>query len=273
MSKLSDEDYLPVMKMFFEELSGSNDDAAAAQKAAGGQSFYCTEKIYEITKKRFADPKIFEFFRDHFRHDKINKTKIIRGLIDENSVGALPMVETLSWLDNPKRRDEMIDYARQTNKIECTAWLLDFKNRTADLAAEQAKAEKKMLRELNANPNSVTELKKKWSYKQQEDGTLIITNYKSTATSVNVPETIGKSTVTAIGNGAFAGASGVGAGSVTANFTNAQMKARRMITSLTMPKTLKYIGDGAFTFLKSLECIEIPEGVEEIGAFAVDECD
>ena len=258
MSKLPDEDYLPVMEKLAAELDGKR--------------FYCTEKIYDITKKRFADSKKFEFFRDHFRHDKINKTKIIRGLIDENSVGALPMVESLGWLNIPKKRDELIEYSRTTNKIECTAWLLDFKNRTADLAAEQAKAEKRMLRELNANPNSVTELKKKWSYKPQEDGSLIITNYKGTATSVTVPETIGKSTVTAIGNGAFAGASGVGAGTVTANFTNAQMQARRMITSLTLPKTIKYFGDGAFTYLQSLEQIEIPEGVKEIGAFAFDCC-
>lgn len=258
MSKLSDEDYLPVMEKLAAELNG--------------KLFYCTEKIYEITKKRFADPKIFEFFRDHFRHDKLNKTKLIRGLIDENSVGALPMIESMGWLNIPKKRDELIEYARTTNKTECTAWLLDFKNRTADFAAEQAKAEKKMMRELNANPNSVTELKKKWSYKQQDDGALIITNYKSTATAVTVPEMIGKSIVTAIGNGAFAGASGVGAGSVTANFTNKQMKARLLITRLTLPRTLKYIGDGAFTHLRSLESIEIPDGVEEIGAFAFDEC-
>ncbi|MCX4356517.1 MAG: leucine-rich repeat domain-containing protein [Oscillospiraceae bacterium] len=79
-------------------------------------------------------------------------------------------------------------------------------------------------------------LKKIWSYKEQADGTLIITNYKGLTTKVTIPETIGKSTVTAIGNGAFAGA-------------------------------------GAFTFLKSLEKIEIPEGVEEIGAFSFDGCD
>ena len=35
-----------------------------------------------------------------------------------------------------------------------SAWLLDFKNRTADFAAERKKAEQKMMRELNANPNS-----------------------------------------------------------------------------------------------------------------------
>lgn len=260
MNKLSDEDYLPVMRAFAEEL--------------GGKPFHCTGKIYDITKKRFVNAEILEFFRDNFKTEKLNKTEVIRSLIDYNAADSLSVIEKLGWLDNPKRRDEMIDYAQNMgNRIECVAWLLDFKNRTADPAAEQAKAEKKMLRELNANPNSVTMLRKLWSYKERSDGTLIITNYKGTATQVTVPEKIGKSTVTAIGNGAFAGASGVGAGTVTANFTNKQMQARRQITSLTLPKTLEYIGDGAFTYLQSLESIDIPESVKEIGAFAFDVCD
>ena len=102
MSKLSDEDYLPVLENISSELNGAK--------------FHCTEKVYEVTKARFGAPKNFEFFRDHFRHDKLNKTKIIRGLIDENSVGALSMIESMGWLNIPKKRDELIEYARTTNK-------------------------------------------------------------------------------------------------------------------------------------------------------------
>ncbi len=51
-------------------------------------------------------------------------------------------------------------------QTECSAWLLEFKNRTADFAAERDRAEKRMMRELNANPNSVTELKKIWGYEK-----------------------------------------------------------------------------------------------------------
>ncbi len=47
-----------------------------------------------------------------------------------------------------------------------SAWLLEFKNRIADFAAERDRAEKRMMRELNANPNSVTELKKIWGYEK-----------------------------------------------------------------------------------------------------------
>ncbi|MDE6725862.1 MAG: leucine-rich repeat domain-containing protein, partial [Ruminiclostridium sp.] len=68
------------------------------------------------------------------------------------------------------------------------------------------------------------------------------------------------------------GASGMGAGSVMANFTHEQMMSRRQITSIILPQTLKFIGSGAFTFLKALKEIEIPEGVEQISPFAFDEC-
>lgn len=258
MSKLSDEDYLPVMEKISSELNGAK--------------FHCTEKVYEVTKARFGAPKNFEFFRDHFRHDKINKTKIIRGLIDENSVGALPMVESMGWLDNIKRRDEMIDYARQTNKTECTAWLLDFKNRTADFAAEHAKAEKKMLAELNASPTSVTMMKKIWSYKKQGNGTLIITNYKGTATEVTVPEMIGKSIVTAIGKGAFAGGSGLCGGMVTTYASYEQQCAHRMITKVNLPGSITDIEQGAFADMTELTEINIPEGVTRIGACAFYQC-
>ena len=180
----------------------------------------------------------------------------------------------MGWLGNPKKRDELIEYARSNNRTECTVWLLDYKNRTADLAMEREKAEKKMLAELNASPNSVKMLQKIWSYKKREDGTLIITNYKGIGrTEVIVPEKIGRSTVTAIGNGAFAAASGVGAGAVIMNANPDQYRSRRQITEITLPNTLKYIGTGAFTFMCALKDIHIPEGVEEIDSFAFSRCD
>lgn len=258
MSKLSDEDFIPVMETLAAELDG--------------KPFYCTEKIYEITKSRFSDPKAFEFFCDHFRHDRLNKTKIIRGLIDENSVGALSAVERVGWLRIPKKRDELIEYAQQANRTECVAWLLDFKNRTADLAAERERAEKRMLAELNASPTSVTMMKKTWGFKKQENGSLIITNYKGASTEVIIPETIGKSTVTAIGNGAFARDCGLCGGRVYTTATPEQQRQRRMITKIVLPESVDFIGENAFSAMPSLTEINIPDGVTEIDGTAFYQC-
>lgn len=256
---LSDEDFLPVMKMMSAEV---------------GEKFYCTPKLYDLTKKRFGNAEAFEFFLDNFKIEKLNKTRIIRDLIDKNDVGALTKLEKTGWLINTNRREETIAYAQgKGDRVECVAWLLDYKNRTADLAAERAKAEKKMERELNAAPNSVTAMKKLWSYKQQEDGTLIITNYKGTATEVVVPQMIGKSHVTAIGDGAFAGSCGKCGGIVGNPYSTLEhQKAHRAITKITLPESVRSIGVGAFGDMISLTEINIPEAVGEIGDAAFFDC-
>lgn len=253
--KLSDEDYLPVMEKLAAELDEKR--------------FHCTEKIFEVTKKRFSYPHIGEFFFDKFEMNKLNKMNILRGMIDGDSTAVLGLAEKAGWLDNTKRRDDLIEYAQKNKHIECTAWLLDFKNRTADLAAEQAKAEKKINAELNASPNSVLILKKIWSYKKREQGDgLVITEYKGSSTEVTVPETIGKSTVVEIGNGAFAGGSGWGGGIVVTYASYEQQALRRKITNIALPQTIKVIGTGAFADAHSLLSIKIPNGVEEIEPFA-----
>jgi len=138
--KLADKDYIDVMQQLSTELSG--------------KLFRFTEKILDITQKRFYNIDIFSFFLAHFRQEKMKKYEIIRSFIDKNAVDALAVVEKEGWLAIPKKRDEMIAYALQNQKTEALAWLLDFKNRTADFAAEQKKADKKLMRELNAAPAS-----------------------------------------------------------------------------------------------------------------------
>lgn len=254
--KLDNEDYLEIMQQLSMELDG--------------KPFHFTEKIYEIAKKHFRDVRVFEYFLAHFKQDKMSKYQIIRGLIDENALDALPVIEKEGWLGVPGKRDEMIEYASKNGRTEPLAWLLDFKNRTADFAAEQEKAEKKMMRELNRavtplSPDSVAALKKIWSYRKRKDGTLMITNYKGTDTEVTVPEKIGKNTVTAIGDNAFVGGTGVD-NPIYATWE--QMRQHQEIKKITLPETVQYIGAGAFAFMRSLREINIPGGMEEIGAKA-----
>lgn len=59
--------------------------------------------------------------------------------------------------------------------------------------------QKKLMRAFSMTSDSVTALRKLWSYEKGEDGTLTITNYKGKESVVVVPERIGKNIVTAIG--------------------------------------------------------------------------
>lgn len=215
-----------------------------------------TEAIYYATLRRLPETDVFEFLMEHFDCAKMNKTQILKDFVLKESIDCLAAAEKYGWLSQPRRRDELIKYALEHEKTEATAWLLDFKNRTADLAAEQEKAEKKMMRELNASPNSVTELKKLWSYKKQEDGTLIITSYKGDKAEVTVPERIGKSVVTAIGDFAFSAAA--------PRLGREGSEKRKKITRITLPDSIRSVGERAFSGCKSLEVINFPDGIAEL---------
>ncbi|MDE6728784.1 MAG: leucine-rich repeat domain-containing protein, partial [Oscillospiraceae bacterium] len=156
----------------------------------------------------------------------------------------------------------LIEYANEKGKTEAAAWLLDFKNRTADLAAERTRAEKKAERELNADPNSLTELKKIWRFESNGNGTIIITGYKGDRREIAVPEKIGDNIVTALGEYAFS--------PDAKRIREEQRAVRRAITKVTLPDTIESIGEFAFFKCKSLTEINIPEKLAEISKGMLD---
>ncbi len=258
--KLADRDFVGVMQRLSTELDG--------------KPFRLTEKTFDSIQNRFHDFSIFEFFLEHFRREKMQPAKIMRCVIDRNLVEAMPLIEREGWLGTPRKREEMIAYAAEQERTELLAWLLDFKNRTADFAAEQEKADKKLMRKLNAVPDSVMALSQLWSYKKTADGTITITNYKGSATEVTVPEKIGKSIVTAIGKGTFTGEENQCRNNETMNrgATKEQIRQHKKITKIVLPDTIQLIGAGAFQCMEELREINIPAGVREIGEAAFAAC-
>lgn len=258
--KLADRDFVGVMQRLSTELDG--------------KPFRFTEKTFDSIQDRFHDFSIFEFFLEHFRREKMQPAKIMRCVIDRNLVEAMPLIEREGWLGTPRKREEMIAYAAEQERTELLAWLLDFKNRTADFAAEQEKADKRLMRKLNAAPDSVMALSQLWSYKKTADGTITITNYKGSATGVTVPEKIGKSIVTAIGKGTFTGEENQRRNNETMNrgATKEQIRQHKKITKIVLPDTIQLIGAGAFQCMEELREINIPAGVREIGEAAFAAC-
>ncbi len=258
--KLADRDFVSVMQRLSTELDG--------------KPFRLTEKTFDSIQNRFHDFSIFEFFLAHFRREKMQPAKIMRCVIDRNLVEAMPLIEREGWLGTPRKREEMIAYTAEQERTELLAWLLDFKNRTADFAAEQEKADKRLMRKLNATLDSVMALSQLWSYKKTADGTLTITNYKGSATEVTVPEKIGKSIVTAIGKGTFTGEENQCRNNETMNrgATKEQIRQHKKITKIVLPDTIQLIGAGAFQCMEELREINIPAGVREIGEAAFAAC-
>lgn len=246
---IGDDEYLEIMRNIIAEI--------------GGKKLHYTDSIYwgnynaYRNQFRLYKPEIFRFILENFNQKKMNKTQLMKGAIDQNSPQCLEMCAENGWLKMPRKRDEMIQYASDNDKTECTAWLLDFKNRTADLAAEREKAEKKAERELNADPNSVTELKKIWSFENREDGTLVITRYKGKRTEIEVPAKIGKNAVTAIGEFAFS--------PDASRITSDQRNFRRTISKVKLPDSIQIIGAAAFQDCWEMSELNIPDSVVEIG--------
>lgn len=228
-----------------------------------GEPIHFSDSIYS-NLYQILDHKIFKALLDCFDNGKMKKKWILRDLVDKDDAKCLAMTAERGWLRLAKQREELIEYSQNKGSTECTAFLLDFKNRTVDLAAEREKAEKKAERELNAAPDSVTALKMLWSWKKRENGGgLIITNYKGNSTEITVPEKIGKETVTALGM-AF---------SPAAKVSREVGEFRKTITKVTLPETITEIGSDAFRNCVKLESVNIPSAVTEIGKGAFACCD
>lgn len=251
VQRLSDNNFIPVLSEIISEIGGD-------------KKLHMTEHFFRKNEKHLLKTENFRFMFEHFDLSKLSKIKFIKMIIDHELVSCLDIIAENGWLKQPAKRDEMIDYASENHKTECTAYLLDYKNRTADLAAERAKAEKKLERELNADPNSVTELKKNWGFKKKADGTLIITGYKGKSTVINVPEKIGGDKVTEIDEWAL---------SPSALRIKAPTRIfRKTIIKITLPDSIKKIGRSAFRGLTSLQELIIGKGVKKIGENAFSDC-
>lgn len=252
----------------FAENASAEEFSAVTEKLFGllGEPLYNTfgEYRYGGYKNVFYDPVFFEALLKYCNGKQMRKQSIMREIIDRNNVTLLAMCARYGWLKMPRIRDAVIKYSEDKNKTECTAFLLDFKNRNFDLAAERVRAEKKAERELNADPNSATELKKIWGCEKREDGTIIITRYKGKRTEIEVPARIGKEVVTAVGEYAFSPGA--------PRLKSEQHNFRRTITKVKLPDSIRSIGEGAFQECWEMSELNIPAGVVEIGKNAFSGC-
>lgn len=249
LERLSAESFIPVLTRITKRL--------------GGAKLHCTNGIYDACFDKLCSLENLDFYFNNFDVPKVNKTEVMKNAINKNNATGLEFAVREGWLKTPKKRDEMIAYAAEKKAAECSAYLLDFKNRTADLTAERAKAEKKADRELNAAPDSVAALKQLWNYKKREDGTLVITNYKGNQTKIVVPAKIGRSAVTAIGKEVFS------------PYHERVCHGReffRTITEITLPNSITEIGERAFDCCGALRRVNIPEGVSEIKNHTFNNC-
>lgn len=228
-----------------------------------GEPLYCTLNAL-LNINDYYSAEVFKCVLDCFDNKKIPKKQTLHKIIDRGNAELLEIASEHGWLRLTKQLDELIEYARQHDKTECAAWLIDYKKRAFDLEKEREKAEKKTERELNAAPDSVTALKGLWSYKKQEDGSITITGYKGKRTEITVPKKIGKGIVTMIEDWALS--------PLAVRTTPERKDVLKAITKITLPNTLKSIESHTFLQMNALEEINIPDGVSAIKSRAFGQC-
>ncbi len=247
MSVLSREMVLPVIERFYK------------QAETVGEKPVLSQYLFDVVD--WEDHSL-SFVLSKADLSKINQIKALEKAVMIDGAASLSAMEEAGWMRSPARRERMIQLAQEQGKTNALAFLIDFKNRTADFAEEDRKQEARIRREMTEKPDSVSALKKSWKFEKMEDRSLRLLEYKGGQTDVIVPAKIGKDIVTVIGESAFR----------TDQYRAKNTETRKKINSVMIRDGIRKIERDAFRGCASLKEISIPDSVTEIGKEAFYYC-
>lgn len=140
--------------------------------------------------------------------------------------------------------EEYLVSAQKNKSKECFAYLLEWKRNNISKDAVKKNTE----REQKKDPFNVDDMKKLWKYKEQDDGTLMLTEYKGNEKHITVPDRIGKKPVTRLDYYLFA----------TSHYMGERIPADRekvmaSIQSVEIPDSITSIGGWVFRGCKGLK--------------------
>ena len=222
---------------------------------------YDFRKSKDAVMSKLCNEAVFQTMMQHTDLAKvINQRELMYALIDENNASGLAWALEQGWAEE-KDEKALLKYAQKLENVAppLMAVLLN-RNQPAEPAVQELP--------LSLNP-SAAELKKIWTTKKLEDGTLMITGYKGESLDVVVPDMIGKSPVTALGSDVF--------NPIAPRITREQSDVRTNLRSVeipgsitTIPKNLLGCISGYYHWtLPNLKRVVLGEGIQEIkwGAF------
>ncbi len=232
---------------------------------------YDYKGIYRV----LFEPDVFKCFMECFDQKKLNKAMLMQDIIDEDRADMMALCAEHGWIKRSVKCDELIEYASKNKSVECTAYLLDYKNRSFDLDAERKKAEAREMRKLNespdkakkprtAAPGSLAAMRQLWRFGKNAEGTITISGYRGDSTEIVIPEKIGDDIVTRLKVDMMLG------GLVNELFAPSEI--RKSVTKITLPQTIASLEDHIFEEFSALGEINIPDGVKSIGFFAFRGC-
>jgi hypothetical protein len=224
------------------------------------------ENIKSFDKEKF----------EHFsKYCKSQGKRIVLKIIEHDNIAAMYNFADFGGT-SVKNYETIFAEAQKAKATQIVAFLLDYRNKNISTDALDKKEALELKRALTPpNPHSAAELKKLWSTKNLDDGTLEIRKYKGNDASASVPSQIGKKIVTSIGERAFYECSSLTGITVPDGVTSIGAYAFyecSSLASITIPDSVTSIGNYAFSWCSSLASVTIPDGVTSIGWNAFNGC-
>lgn len=191
--------------------------------------------------ERFKNPDIV---RDYHQYMTSQRKKLLPFFFAEDNVTAITFYAQNKKITAKNIEEDYLTPAQENKATECLAFLLDWKN--TNISREAVENHKD--NELKKDPFNVADMKKLWIFKEQSDGTLMLTTYKGEQTDIILPDHIGKKTVTRLDHYLF---------SVVKyeeeRIPSDRQKVMESITSVSIPDSITSVGRWAFRGCKGLQ--------------------
>ena len=171
------------------------------------------------------------------------KTPFVNAAISAENAEAL-LFAVSNRLIKKSDYDKIFEIADASNNVELKAALVNTNLKPTEKEREK-KAEKEFEKAMGIRGLSVSDIKKLWQYRTDDDGDVTLTKYIGDEVIPTIPRKIGKANVTRLGNEAF--------------------HAQSNITAVYVPDNILFIGDRAFAYCRILETVELPETLLAVG--------
>ena len=141
-----------------------------------------------------------------FLPSSFSKPGALQIAVNADTPEALEILEKQGWIRTASLRDKLIDQAADGKNNNALAWLLEYKNKTADPVKEEKAREQKERKTLNTEVDKTDSVNKDdWKTSKNPDGTYGITRYSGDNLNkfLTIPAIIGKRKITSINTDAF----------------------------------------------------------------------
>ena len=215
--------------------------------------------------ERFTDPAVCE---SYFSQLMKKKAVFLEMILRYNDASLLQMLAERGKITKKNVDEEYLKPALQANAVQCTQFLLNWKNTHVKSEKDITASMGKQLDASPKDPYNAADMKKIWASEKAEDETLILTSYKAKEQEIETPVRIGKNKISKLGNYAFS-VYMQGASQYSQKMKPSEKAAPlSKIRVIRVHEGIKEIGSHTFLGCTALEHLYLPVTVCSIGRCA-----